>query len=839
MALIIGGPDGLDPALKATAHETMRLSSLTLPHALVRRDARRSPLPGLERAQEPPPTTGVTGGTKADTGRPPGGPILRLVGNRFLHKAQGSRPFILHALPPMIYLASNSPAGANCCADPRSLRKPCCSAAPAATTTTSPRTCCPARMPSPTPNGRQRQGGGIQRMRWRELAPAPAAGRRHHPRTRRRDHRQTRRRRARGGDPAAPVRTRPSGAHRGGGERWPALRDSACRPATVRFAPVLKTRSATTWPPAKPTTRPAPTASRARRAVHRGDPRQLQRHHGSAALRDRRPAEGIRLFSNRPPAGIRRNEENNSRTRGRPRRPSDTPDERTIGDREAPAQPGPHPSPSFARHHVRRIPHQFHPQETRVALMQQGVVQEVHVERTASRGIVGNIYLGGGACCPACSRPSWTWAWSAPPSSTWPTSGPTATPATPRGPSSASSPRPEPHGAGALKDPIGTKGARLSTRSPSPADAGLSAPGQAHRHSQRIGDEAGREALRERVSRLLPADEKGGYIVRTMAEYATDDELAADIAYLASCGPRSQPHRRRLPAHRAVPGPQPAQRVLRDFVTDATTRIVADSRENFQKLMAFQRIHAPGRPAARTLHRRASAVRPARRRGRDREGPGPPRRPQVRRLPDHRPDRGDDHRRREHRRLRRRPQLRRHHLQDQPRGRPGHRPPAAPAQPGAASSSSTSSTWKAPNTGPRCSTSSARALSRDHTKMTVNGFTPLGLVEMTASAPANPSPTCCANLPHLQWGGAGEDRPHRRLRNPPRTAARSPPVQREGIRVLAAPIVIDLFLEEESQSLAMLSDFIGKTISCTWRPATGRSNSTSCCFEANPTMLME
>ena len=36
VALIVGGPDGLDPSLKATAHETMRLSSLTLPHALVR-----------------------------------------------------------------------------------------------------------------------------------------------------------------------------------------------------------------------------------------------------------------------------------------------------------------------------------------------------------------------------------------------------------------------------------------------------------------------------------------------------------------------------------------------------------------------------------------------------------------------------------------------------------------------------------------------------------------------------------------------------------------------------------------------------------------------------------
>ena len=36
----------------------------------------------------------------------------------------------------------------------------------------------------------------------------------------------------------------------------------------------------------------------------------------------------------------------------------------------------------------------FTPQETRAVLMQQGVVQELHVERTASRGIVGNVYLG-------------------------------------------------------------------------------------------------------------------------------------------------------------------------------------------------------------------------------------------------------------------------------------------------------------------------------------------------------------------------------------------------------------------------------------------------------------
>ena len=36
VAIVIGGPDGIDPALKHEAHETLRLSSLTLPHGLAR-----------------------------------------------------------------------------------------------------------------------------------------------------------------------------------------------------------------------------------------------------------------------------------------------------------------------------------------------------------------------------------------------------------------------------------------------------------------------------------------------------------------------------------------------------------------------------------------------------------------------------------------------------------------------------------------------------------------------------------------------------------------------------------------------------------------------------------
>jgi hypothetical protein len=105
-----------------------------------------------------------------------------------------------------------------------------------------------------------------------------------------------------------------------------------------------------------------------------------------------------------------------------------------------------------------------------------------------------------------------------------------------------------------------------------------------------------------------------------------------------------------------------------------------------------------------------------------------------------------------------------------------------------------------------------KALSRDHTKMTVNGFTALGLVEMTrkrtreslAHLLCEPCPTC---------GGRGEVKTARTmcyeiLRELLREARQ---FNAREFRVLAAPNVIDLFLDEESQSLAMLSDFIGKT----------------------------
>ncbi len=107
-----------------------------------------------------------------------------------------------------------------------------------------------------------------------------------------------------------------------------------------------------------------------------------------------------------------------------------------------------------------------------------------------------------------------------------------------------------------------------------------------------------------------------------------------------------------------------------------------------------------------------------------------------------------------------------------------------------------------------------RALARDRTRITLNGFTALGLVEMTrkrtreslAHVLCEPCPAC---------GGRGEVKTahtvcYEILREILREARA---FKAREYRVLAAQPVIDLLLEDESSSLAMLSDFIGKPIS--------------------------
>jgi ribonuclease G len=236
------------------------------------------------------------------------------------------------------------------------------------------------------------------------------------------------------------------------------------------------------------------------------------------------------------------------------------------------------------------------PQETRVAVVGAGAVQELLVERSASRGLVGNIYMGKVArVLPGMQSAFveiglpraaflhvadiWEQREAAKPIEKILAEG-------------------QPVLVQVVKDPIGTKGARLSTQVSIAGRLLVYLPHDPHIGiSQRIEDESGRQALRDRLRELLPADEKGGFIVRTLAESAGEDELRADLDYLrqiwrairersGGCAGSSKPQL--LYQDLSL-----AQRVLRDMASAGTARVVIDSRENFQKLAAFAESYMP------------------------------------------------------------------------------------------------------------------------------------------------------------------------------------------------------------------------------------------------------
>src|SRR5258706_11273408 len=107
-----------------------------------------------------------------------------------------------------------------------------------------------------------------------------------------------------------------------------------------------------------------------------------------------------------------------------------------------------------------------------------------------------------------------------------------------------------------------------------------------------------------------------------------------------------------------------------------------------------------------------------------------------------------------------------------------------------------------------------KALSNDRTHMTVNGFTHLGLVEMTRKRTRESlAHVLCEPCPVCQ--GRGELKTaqticYEVLREILRTDRQ---FSAKEYRILASQKVIDLFLEDESTSLTQLGDFIGKPIS--------------------------
>jgi ribonuclease G len=237
------------------------------------------------------------------------------------------------------------------------------------------------------------------------------------------------------------------------------------------------------------------------------------------------------------------------------------------------------------------------PQETRVAVVEHGAVQELHVERTLERGLVGNVYLGKVArVLPGMQsafidigleRAAFLHV-----ADVWhpPQEGETISAA--RGAAALVPIEKQVFEGQALmvqviKDPIGTKGARLSTQISIAGRLLVFLPQDDHIGVSQKIPLAQREALRAQLLALAGV-QGGGFILRTNGEDATEAELAEDIRYLRKAWARIKDASVRQPAKTLLHQDLSLmQRVLRDLVSEATQTIRVDSREQFDALQAF------------------------------------------------------------------------------------------------------------------------------------------------------------------------------------------------------------------------------------------------------------
>ena len=465
----------------------------------------------------------------------------------------------------------------------------------------------------------------------------------------------------------------------------------------------------------------------------------------------------------------------------------------------------------------------FTPQETRVAVTYQGAVQELHIERNASRGLVGNVYLGRVVrILPGMQ-------------SAFVDVGLDRTaflhvadifesrqPGEPPKPIERLVFEGQSLVVQVVKDPIGSKGARLSTQISIAGRMLVYLPQEKHIGvSQRIENEAERESLREKLLRMVPQDEPGGFIVRTMAENASEQELANDIEYLRKIWHDIREHsQKEAPPSMLYQELSLGLRVLRDFVNPETDRIVIDSRENFGKLSTFAAEYTPtvmplldhyiGERPLFDLHGVEDEIQKALARRVDLKSGGYLIFDQTEAMTTIDVNTG---------------------------GFVGVRNfDDTVFKTNLEAAQAIARQLRLRNLGGIIITDFIdmdseehkaavlaefnKALARDHTRLTVNGFTALGLVEMTRKRTRESlAHVLCETCPTCQ--GRGEVKTARTvcyeiLRELLREARQ---FNAREFRILGSVSVIDVFLDEESQGLAMLSDFIGKPISLKAEPS--------------------
>ena len=255
------------------------------------------------------------------------------------------------------------------------------------------------------------------------------------------------------------------------------------------------------------------------------------------------------------------------------------------------------------------------PQETRVAVVEHAAVQEVLIERTLEKGLVGNIYLGKVTRVLPGMQSAFidigldkaAFLHVADLVSNFPSSSKASSKYQSNSTHELVSIEKQLHEGQAivvqvLKDPIGSKGARLTAQISVAGRQLVYLPKDDHIGvSQKIPLEQ-RDALRSRLVKLTE-DEGGGFILRTNAEDASDDELIEDIRYLRLTWKQIESKSKvQAPSSLLYQDLNLAQRVLRDLANQRTQNIRVDSKEQLASLQAFSKIFTPGLTEKLVLH---------------------------------------------------------------------------------------------------------------------------------------------------------------------------------------------------------------------------------------------
>jgi ribonuclease G len=248
------------------------------------------------------------------------------------------------------------------------------------------------------------------------------------------------------------------------------------------------------------------------------------------------------------------------------------------------------------------------PRETRVAVVENGMLQELHIERGWRRGVVGNIYKGrvqrimpgmqAAFIDIGLERAAFLHAGDIVKPVAVAEAGSEEAPLPPQ----PTRPITELLRDGqdiivqVVKDPIGSKGARLTTQLSIPSRYLVLLPRtRVVGVSARIEDEAERARLKQIVSSLSPEGAQHGYIVRTNAEGQPDEAIAEDVAYLgrvwALIEERSQSAKLGERVYEDLSLPM---RAVRDLLRRDVEKVKVDSRETCDRLKAFAAQYMPG-----------------------------------------------------------------------------------------------------------------------------------------------------------------------------------------------------------------------------------------------------